>query len=189
MDFSQILSGVIERITGFFAKIKELFSHIKSIKLPAIKLPNGKISTPDLSKSAGRVKEFFSGEQTIFSKAKIFFTELTQHIPETKRRFLFISLGGLFGLLLVLLIAAIALKPGKQKSPSPAPSARGLNISPEELFIPAEPGFLPEFILEREPRRFWSYEEISRYWKMPERDNRWKEEIKSAVDKLMEGVP
>jgi len=59
----------------------------------------------------------------------------------------------------------------------------------EELFIPAEPDFVPEFIFEREKRRFWSLEDIRPYWKAPDSNDRWTEEIKSAVDKLMEGIP
>ena len=65
----------------------------------------------------------------------------------------------------------------------------GPYIPPEELFIPTEPDFLPEFLLEREPRSSWSLDEIRPYWKNPGTPEFWQEEIKSAVDKLMEGVP
>jgi len=65
----------------------------------------------------------------------------------------------------------------------------GLVLSQDDFFIPAEPDFLPEFLLERDPGHTWSIEDIRPYWKSPERTGRWQDEIKSAVDKLMEGVP
>ena len=92
------------------------------------------------------------------------------------------------GFFFVLLIA-ILINAGKQtKTPTGAINI-GFSIPQEELFIPAEPDFVPELLFEREPRRYWALEDLRPYWRKPEISEHWKEEIKSAVDKIMEGVP
>ena len=117
-----------------------------------------------------------------------------------KKRVKLLGLGGLTALFLILIITALIVNSGKpNKSPV---SASASSIPSDELFIPAEPDFLPKILLQREPRSFWSLEDISPYWKSPadqgvpaESNGRgspqelWRGEIKSAVDKLMEGVP
>ena len=116
-----------------------------------------------------------------------------------KRRLMIFGFGGFALLILIFLIAILALNAGQPKE-NPANSlASGPSVASEELFIPAEPDFLPKFILEREPRRFWSLEDIRPYWKSPADSaasdslqsdpERWRGEIRSAVDKLLEGVP
>jgi len=111
------------------------------------------------------------------------------HVPGWRKPLMLFGFGGLAVLFLILIIAAAVLNFGKPKESSVQNLAAGPAIPQEELFIPAEPDFLPEFLLEREPRRFWSLEDIRPYWKNPGDPERWRGEIKSAVDKLMEGVP
>jgi hypothetical protein len=106
---------------------------------------------------------------------------------EGKKRLVLFAFGGLAVLLLVLLIAAIAFNSSEHEN-VPVNMTAGPYIPTEDLFIPAEPDFLPEYLLEREPRLFWSVEDIRPYWKNPGTPELWREEIKSAVDKLMEGV-
>ena len=106
-----------------------------------------------------------------------------------KKRLIFLGLVGgaviIFGLIIALIVA---------KSPKPdrtgfSSIATGLSIPPEELFTPSEPDFLPGFLPEKEPRRFWSLEDIRQYWKAPGNSGWWMEGIESTVDSLMEGVP
>jgi hypothetical protein len=125
----------------------------------------------------------------IFSVLDAWIKDAFERVGPDKRKPLLIGIVGLAALLLILAIAVGILNSKKrQKAPSAA-APGGLTISAEELFIPEEPDFLPEFIFEREKRRFWSIEDIRPYWKTPDPSDRWREEIKSAVDKLMEGIP
>jgi hypothetical protein len=108
---------------------------------------------------------------------------------EGKRRPILIGLGGMAVLFLVFVIIILAVNSRKPKANTVSGMAAGLGIPVEELFYPAEPDFLPDFIPEREPRSFWSLEDIRQYWKTPGEAALWREEIISAVDKLMEDVP
>ena len=96
--------------------------------------------------------------------------------------------GGLAALLLILVITAIAFSTRGPREGAAAHQAVHL-IPPEELFIPAEPDFVPDFLLEREPRHFWSVEDIRPYWRVPANPEFWQDLIRSAVDELMESVP
>ena len=107
----------------------------------------------------------------------------------TKQRALQFGLGGFIVLVLILLVTALAVNFKKPNINTVTASAAALSIPSEELFIPAEPDFLPEFLLQREPRSYWSLEDIEPYWKAPSDQDLWREEIKSTVDKLMDGVP
>ena len=107
---------------------------------------------------------------------------------EKKRPVLFIA-GGLAALLLVLAVAALALNSRGPRESAPAGMRAAHAIPSEELFIPDEPDFLPPFLLEREPRHFWSVEDIRPYWRSPGNPEFWQGVIRSAVDELMENVP
>ena len=114
------------------------------------------------------------------------------HFPAEKRRIILFAFGGSVALLLILVISTVVIHSGRPKKSAAVEVSAGplLNIPPEDLFIPAEPDFLPGFLLEREPRHSWSIEDIHPYWKKPEGNpDLWREKIKSAVDKLMEDVP
>lgn len=106
-----------------------------------------------------------------------------------KKRPLLLGLGGLAALVLILLITVLALNSGKTRKGSAVDLASGPLIPADELFIPTEPDFLPEFLLERNPRHFWSLDDINQYWKGPGNPARWRADVTEAVDKLMAGVP
>ena len=108
-------------------------------------------------------------------------------MADKKRAALFIA-GGAF--LLILVITALALNArGPREGGAPADMRAAHVIPSEELFIPDEPDFLPPFLLEREPRHFWSVEDIRPYWRSPGNPEFWHGVIRSAVDELMENVP
>ena len=109
--------------------------------------------------------------------------------PERKSRLMLFGFGGAAVLFLILIITILAVNLGKPKESSVPDLAAGPVIPSEELFMPAEPDFLPKFLLQREPRSSWSLGDIRPYWKSPGDPEFWRGEIKSAVDKLMEGVP
>jgi hypothetical protein len=132
------------------------------------------------------VKNFLAQALKIISSQS---DRFLSHIPEGKRRPILLCLGGLVALLLILLIATVATHSPKPKGDPSASMALGPHIPPEELFIPAEPDFVPDFLPRREPRQSWSVEDIRPFWRDPSNEDFWREEVKSAVDKLLEGVP
>jgi len=125
--------------------------------------------------------------RAFIAKADDFSHSFLGHFPEGKRRPILIALGSLFVLLLVLVISTVAVHSGKPKG-GDAPD-RMAGIPHEELFYPIEPDFLPKFLLEREPKNFWTADDTQPYWKSPAHSEFWQNEIKTSVDNLMEGVP
>jgi len=121
-------------------------------------------------------------------KINAFQDRFLYRFPEGKRKPVFFGLAGLVLLFFILIIVLIA-SPGKSAKPASQAMGAVPVIAQDDLFMPAEPDFLPEFLLERDPRHSWSLDDIVPYWKSPEKTGLWQEEIKSAVDKLMEGVP
>ena len=108
---------------------------------------------------------------------------------DKKRRPLLFAAGGLAVLFLVLVIAAILWNSGGSGTSARPDGVVTLVIPAGELFIPAEPDFVPGFIPEREVRHFWTVEDIRPYWRIPEKSWHWQGEITSSVDILLEGVP
>ena len=110
-------------------------------------------------------------------------------LPAEKKRPMFFAIGGAAVLFLVLLITIAALGSRRPGGGASMNMRNAHLIPPEELFIPDEPDFLPDFLLEREPRHFWSIDDIRPYWRSPGNPEFWHNVIRSAVDELMENVP
>lgn len=99
------------------------------------------------------------------------------------------------GIIIVLLIALAivrrlpprAVKSSVTLEESFAPRA----LSPADLFMPPEPDFVPEVLLEREPRDGWSEEDARPFWTDPMEENpeKWRRLIQSGVDEILERVP
>jgi len=173
------LSGLKEKINGILEKIRGIPEKASGLF--------GKTKAPKYTDE--------SSETEVLEKASFFsvliarFNSILDHFGPDKRKPLLMGFGALVGFFLILVIAAGVSSSKKRRTVSPEAASEGLTIAAEELFIPAEPDFVPEFIFEREKRRFWSLEDIRPYWKTPDPGDRWREVIKSAVDKLMEGIP
>jgi hypothetical protein len=151
-------------------------------------------------KTSGISNGISIGAKGFFDKIKELFFVLTDRINSeldkifdrigpNKKKPVLIGFGALVALLLILGIAGLSGGAKKTQRAAPDAASASLTIPVEELFIPAEPDFLPAFVFDREKRRFWSLEDIRPYWKTPDSGDIWREEIKSAVDKLMEGIP
>jgi len=102
--------------------------------------------------------------------------------------------------IIFLTVALTVFAVGVRRSAANIASGATANISasfpipPEELFIPSEPDFVPDFLLEREPRNFWSIDDIRPYWRVPSNSEQvpleyWQSVLRSTVDELMERVP
>ena len=186
-------------MTQWKAKILEPLAALRG------KLPNFKSRAaggPAIKKAANRHNGVQSGTGTAVpenfsAKIRMVFLEridllsnrLLDRFPKNKRRPILLGLGGLVVLFFVLVIALVAVHSGQYKERSVPDLASGPYIPMDDLFIPSEPDFLPEFLLERESRQYWSIEDIRPYWKNPSDPALWREEIKPIIDELMEGVP
>ena len=118
------------------------------------------------------------------------FDRILERFPEEKRRPIMFGTAGalVFFLVIIIALSANSGRPERAAAPEMAVGP-SIPIPIEELFLPAEPDFLPQFLLEREPRQFWSIEDIRPFWRNPGSPELWRREIHSAVDRLMEGVP
>jgi len=168
--------------------VKDLLSKIPAGKKRRAISPNAGYRSPG---AAAAPADSLSGSADGFGFIKGWFLRSFDpgQLPVWKRRLMFFSIGGFALLFLILIISALVLNFGRPKDSSVQSLASGPPISTDELFIPAEPDFLPKFLPEREPRRFWSLDDIRPYWKTPGDSEQWRGEIREAVDKLMEGVP
>jgi hypothetical protein len=61
----------------------------------------------------------------------------------------------------------------------------------EEFFLPYEPDFVPDVLLEREPKDSWTEEDARQFWTDPLEGNEgvWRRRIESGVDSLLENIP
>ena len=59
------------------------------------------------------------------------------------------------------------------------------------FFLPYEPDFVPDVLLEREPRDGWTEEDARPFWTDPLQGNErfWRRRIESGIDSLLEHVP
>jgi hypothetical protein len=176
------LSGLKEKINGILKRIKGIPETAGSL------FRKSKEPESDAPSESETSKKLFS-PSALVTWFNNLFDHFIHRVEPDKRKPLLIGLGGLAGVFLILAIAAGTMNSKKRRMTSQEAVPEGLTIPVEELFIPAEPDFVPEFIFERDRRRFWSLEDIRPYWKTPDSSDRWREEIKSAVDKLMEGIP
>ena len=65
------------------------------------------------------------------------------------------------------------------------------NSSSEDFFLPYEPDFVPDVLLEREPKDSWTEEDALPFWTDPLEGNEgeWRKRIESGIDSLLEHVP
>ena len=167
-----------------FSNLKEKLRNLAPLELlKKLKEALLAIWSKVFSLAEGIVGRFFGGGS--FSPSG---DDEDKHRAEKKRLILF-GLGGVTVLLLGILIFVIVRNVSRSQGTGSSNVASGLSIPAEELFFPREPDFLPGFLPEREPKRFWSLDEIRPYWKAPGNSVWWMEEITSTVDSLMEGVP
>jgi len=117
---------------------------------------------------------------------------LLENMLSEKRRVFFVAIGALFTFLLVIILISVNTSSGQGDGRGGVNAAERLvtiSIPHDELFFPDEPDFVPDFLLEREPRLIWTMEDIRPYWRVPGNYDFWRNELRSEVDLLMDGVP
>jgi hypothetical protein len=138
------------------------------------------------ARAGERVKEFAGKLKGLGGRAGLLADRLLARVPREKRRPLLLCLGGAVSVLICLVVILLAGsgREGVREAAEPA-------VPPEELFFPGEPDFVPSLLLEREPRRFWTPEDLAPFWKDPGdlgRD-RWMKEMEQVIDTIMEEAP
>jgi hypothetical protein len=123
--------------------------------------------------------------------AAILVEKVLEKIPEDKKKLMPFGLGGVACLLLILAAVMLAGRAGNGKAAGDLLMTTGPAVPVEDLFLPAEPDFLPEVLLEREPGQPWTAEDAIPYWKdlKDGRENEWRGESGAVIDELMESVP
>lgn len=136
----------------------------------------------------------------IWGKAVSFIVNLPKIIVEIslksvlqdKKQTLLIGMGVVV-LVLTICLIAVLVRPNNEASLSNRVSDTGRPplIPSEELFLPEEPDFLPEILLDRKQREAWTDDDASLYWRDPLNlgEELWQDEVKSVIDKFLEGIP
>ena len=108
-----------------------------------------------------------------------------------KKRLVFIITGAGLLVFLVYIGTFLLIKPGIQEKPPAEKNQRLVPVSPDEIFLPEEPDFVPPVILEREPRTAWTLDDAIPFWQDPlkEGEGPWRERIKIMIDEFLENVP
>jgi len=128
------------------------------------------------------------------ARVKAFWAEKA---PLEKRRLVMAASVGFCAVLAMVFIGASLLSGGgdsakgrKSVAAAPAPARQEL-IPPDDLFLPDEPDFVPEILLEREQRVSWTADDAAPLWQDPLRNGEepWRDRIERTVDEIMESVP
>ena len=188
------LKGICGKIKPAFsallAGIASLFGSLKSKNRQSKNRVNVRGAAKDRQAKGknAEVSSFFTRFRgSLIAKIDYLSERFFGRFPAGKRRQGFLVFSGACIFFLILIISIFVMNTGKsEKNNLPGKMA---GIPNEELFSPSEPDFLPGFIFEREPRRFWTIEDVRPYWKIPGNAEYWNREIKTAADKLLEGVP
>ena len=135
---------------------------------------------PNWNKLKAYARQFIEG----------FRRQFLERFPKKQRRIVLLGLGGFVLLFFILIFSHNSGRSERssRQAVTAAPAAVA-GIPVEDLFFPAEPDFLPDFLLEREPRGFWTAEDAMPYWRNPAHPSLWTDIIRSEIDRLMEGVP
>jgi hypothetical protein len=113
---------------------------------------------------------------------------------KTRRRAIQISAAACLGLLVITLIVitvSLTMNQRVEEDQRISDAFRSLEIPPEDLFLAGEPDFLPDVLLEREPRLFWTAGDVRPYWTDPLDGGAqpFLDTIEGVIDDLMERVP
>jgi hypothetical protein len=128
----------------------------------------------------------------LFERIIAFFQDKYNKLTdEAKRRFA-LACTSVFVILLTLsVIVSMRKSAGENRSLETERTKINLAIPAEEFFLPDEPDFLPETLLERERRTSWTEQDAAEYWQDPLRsgEEQWREKIETAIDEFLERIP
>jgi hypothetical protein len=111
---------------------------------------------------------------------------------------LIIAVVAIMVIVALLLVLTIVSHPGKGESKSESTISDYANeplkrdsTPADEFFLPYEPDFVPDVLLEREPKESWTEEDARPFWTDPLEGNEdvWRKRVESGVDSMLENVP
>ena len=102
---------------------------------------------------------------------------------------------GALGIIIVLLLVLAIVSRHKTGSPEQSAysdtSIQREKLPSDDFFLPYEPDFVPDVLLEKEPKGSWTEEDARPFWTNPLDGNEavWRKRIESGIDSLLEKVP
>ena len=135
-----------------------------------------------------KIKGLLSGFSALFSKK-----DKTKINPRVV-----LIITGALGIIIVLLLVLAIVTRQRTKAQNAAASAAYTEapiiherLPSEDFFLPYEPDFVPDVLLEREPREPWTEEDARPFWTNPLEGNQgtWRKRIESGIDSLLEHIP
>ena len=115
-----------------------------------------------------------------------------QNLTAAKKQRLAIICTVVFALILTISVFISMRIPSAETAPA-APERITIHspIPLDELFLPDEPDFIPDVILERERRQSWTEDDAMEFWQDPLRfgEEIWRNNIETAINELLERVP
>jgi hypothetical protein len=142
------------------------------------------VDMPFISDLWGKFKE---------KAAALFKRERLVKFFEEKKRLVLIGAGFvllLFALALVTIL--LIVNTGRKKEDKASIPVMALPaVPPGEFFLPSEPDFIPDVLLERQSRGGWETGDAAPYWKDPlkQGEQPWRDRVETVIDELLERVP
>jgi len=129
----------------------------------------------------------------IIEKIKSGFAAFAEFFTSHLKIALVIAAVVLIVILLFLILAISSHKPVSEEKPPniETESTAQYAFPAEDFLLPYEPDFVPDVLLEREPRENWTEEDARPFWTDPMEGNEelWRKRIESGIDSLLEQVP
>jgi hypothetical protein len=135
-----------------------------------------------------KIRSFFSGFSALSS--------LKDKIKINTKAIIIIA--GALGIIIVLLLILSIVTRRAAKLQEAAESAMYIEapiirerLPSEDFFLPYEPDFVPDILLEKEPKNPWDETDARPFWTDPLEGNQgtWRKRIESGIDSLLERVP
>ncbi|MDR2467735.1 MAG: hypothetical protein LBD22_02100 [Spirochaetaceae bacterium] len=116
--------------------------------------------------------------------------QLTEFFAQKHIRRIVTGISVLTALTVLLTIFVTILSTQKKKKPA-VDVFQAEKITTEDLFLPSEPDFLPEVLLEQKKKDTWTAEDADPFWTDPAElgEKVWLEKVNTILDKLLERVP
>jgi len=135
--------------------------------------------------------------EKIRARAMVIINKPLEKIAPEKRRLVVMSAVGVCAALLLVLIIIHSSRIKAEERASAANASQQQRagttalIPHEDIFLPHEPDFVPDVILNREQRTAWTAEDAAPWWQDPLKDGEepWRSRIEKIAEEILESVP
>ena len=142
---------------------------------------------------------FFSGFSEKIKKLPSIFTGFSSVHSSSKINIKTIIIVAAAFFVIIILLLILLLRPRSKAGTQQEKSFNDYANEPiqrqtlpeEEFFLPYEPDFIPDVLLERDPKETWTEEDAQPFWTDPLEGNEavWRKRIESEIDSLLENIP